>query len=248
MTSQNESGLPDEPDVPTGAAPEPESAAENDAPNTVPRESPHGLPHDAAQDGAPGGAHDAAHGPAAAGGEPDGSLDADAEAARERAAFDELVASFHSETAQDPVPRWPVAEDASESAADADAGRTSAASDAPAPAPRKITRVQRDLIYRDFSIVEPTDETTVDKYFPDEHFEPPEPPPIPEASGATKASWTVMVGGVLFLVANTLFAWETDTWMSWVAVGAVVGGFVSLVARMRPVRDDYDDPDNGAVV
>ena len=242
MTSQNESGLPDEPDVPTGAAPEPGSDAENDAPTTVPREPAHGVPHD----GAPGGAHDAAHDPAAAAGEPEGTLDA--EAARERAAFDELVASFHSETAPDPVPRWPVAEDASDSAADADAGRSSAASDTPAPAPRKITRVQRDLIYRDFSIVEPTDETTVDKYFPDEHFEPPEPPPIPEASGATKASWTLMVGGVLFLIAKTLFAWETDTWMSWVAVGAVVGGFVSLVARMRPVRDDYDDPDNGAVV
>jgi hypothetical protein len=236
MTSQNESGLPDEPEVPTGAVPEPESEAENDAPHTVPR--------DAARDAAAAAGQDAA---APAG--PDGPLDADAEAARERAAFDELVASFHSETAPDPVPRWPVAEDASESPADSDtdASRSSAASDT-APGSRKITRVQRDLIYRDFSIVEPTDETTVDKYFPEEHFEPPEPPPMPEASSATKASWTLLIGGVLFLIARTLFQWDTYPWTFWVAVGAVVGGFVSLVARMRPVRDDYDDPDNGAVV
>lgn len=147
------------------------------------------------------------------------AAEAEAEAARERAAFDELVASFHSETAPDPVPR-------------------------------KIIRhpvLNTDPVW-DQPIVEPTDETTVDKYFPNEHFEPPEPPPFPEASGATKASWTLLVGGVLFLVARTLLAWDTPPWTFWLAIGGVFGGIISLVARMRPDRDDDDDPDHGAVV
>jgi hypothetical protein len=147
------------------------------------------------------------------------AAESEAEAARERAAFDELVASFHSETAPDPVPR-------------------------------KIIRhpvLNPDPVW-DQPIIEPTDETTVDKYFASEHFEPPEPPPLPEASGATKASWTLLIGGVLFLVARTLLEWNTPPWTFWLAVGGVFGGIVSLVARMRPDRDDYDDPDHGAVV
>jgi hypothetical protein len=147
------------------------------------------------------------------------AAEAEAEAARERAVFDELVASFHTETAPDPVPR-------------------------------KIVRhpVLNPEPVLEQPIVEPSDETTVDKYFPSEHFEPPEPPPLPQTSGATKASWTLLLGGVLFLVSRTLFQWDTEAWTFWLAVSAVFGGIVSLVMRMQPERDDYDDPDNGAVV
>jgi hypothetical protein len=144
----------------------------------------------------------------------------EAEAARERAAFDELVASFHTETAPDPVPRRPLTD----------------------------LRPVTDLQVQWSSIEEPHDETTIDKYFPSEHFEPPEPPPLPETSGATKASWTLMIGGVLFLLARTIFELDTPPWMFWAAIGGVFGGIVSLVVRMRPDRDEFDDPDHGAVV
>ncbi len=141
-----------------------------------------------------------------------------AEAARERAVFDELVASFHTETAPDPVPR------------------------------RIIRHTVLNAPEWSEPIIEPSEETTVDKYFPSEHFEPPEPPPLPEASGATKASWTLLVGGVLFLLLRTLLGWETPPWMFWLALASILGGILSLFARMRPERDEYDDPDHGAVV
>jgi hypothetical protein len=164
--------------------------------------------------------------------EPEAPQDPEAEAARERAVFDELVAAFHSESAPDPVPRWPVVEDAAE-----------------APAGSRPERPPVNLdVHWDQPIVEPTDETTIDRYFPNEHFEPPDPPPLPEVSGATKASWTLLAGGVLFMLASTLLNWDTPRWAFWVALASAFGGIVSLVARMRPDRDEYDDPDNGAVV
>jgi hypothetical protein len=165
---------------------------------------------------------------------PDVPAAAEAEAARERAAFDELVASFHSETAPDPVPRWPVAEDAAEISIRARA---------------ELERERPPMIDLNLQpIVEPTDETTVDKYFEVEHFEPPEPPPFPEATSATKAFTTLVVGGVLFLLARTILNLDTPPWMFWMAVAGVFGGIIGLVVRMRPDRDDFDDPDHGAVI
>ena len=218
MTPANEPGLPvpEEPEpLQDSAEPQPEAVAdvEDGGSGSGAGDRDGGVRDGGVRDGGAGDADDPI---------PDAATraaESEAEAARERAAFDELVASFHSETAPDPVPR-------------------------------KIIRhpvLNTDPVW-DLPIIEPTDETTVDKYFPNEHFEPPEPPPLPEASGATKASWTLLVGGVLFLVARTLLEWETPPWMFWLAVGGVFGGIVSLVARMRPDRDDYDDPDHGAVV
>jgi|SRR5882672_11019700 len=224
MSPANEPGLPDEPDPVEDAA-----AAESAVTNAADAglgvdggrgvDSGHGIDSGGADDADRAGLDDR-----------DAVLDVDTaldsaareaeeQAARERAAFDELVASFHSESAPDPVPR-------------------------------KIIRhpvLNTDAGW-DHPIIEPTDETTVDKYFPNEHFEPPEPPPLPEASTATKASWTLLLGGVLFLVLRTLLGWQTEPWMFWLAVGGVFGGTVSLIARMRPDRDDFDDPDHGAVV
>ena len=142
--------------------------------------------------------------------------------AREREAFDELVASFHSETAPDPEPR-------------------------------KIIRypVLNQEPQWEPVVVEPTDELTVDPLdvidIIAEPFEQPDPP-LPETSAATRASWTLLVGGVLFLVAHTLFQWNTPEWLGWLAIIGICGGIVSLMVRMKPDRDDFDDPDNGAVV
>jgi hypothetical protein len=80
------------------------------------------------------------------------------------------------------------------------------------------------------------------------HFVPPEAPPLPSADGVTRAAWTGVVGGPLFLILATLFGWGADGIPGLLAVIAFVGGFITLVARMkdRPTLDESGD--DGAVV
>lgn len=146
--------------------------------------------------------------------------------ARERVEFEKLVAAFHSESAPDPQPKRPES-----------------------PAPRKIVRypVLDPRPEWNAEIVEPADETTADPLDHVEHYEPPDPP-LPQVGAATLASWTMLVGGVAFLVLHTLLQWQTPDYFGWLAVIGVFGGIITLVARMKPDRDEYDDPDNGAVV
>lgn len=147
--------------------------------------------------------------------------------ARERVEFDKLVVAFHGESAPDPQPNRP---------------------ETPA-APRKIVRypVLDPRPEWNAEIVEPTDETTADPLDHVEHYEPPDPP-LPQVAAATLASWTMLLGGVAFLVLHTLLKWNTPDYFGWLAIIGVFGGIITLVARMKPDRDEYDDPDNGAVV
>jgi hypothetical protein len=140
--------------------------------------------------------------------------------------FDKLVAAFHGDSAPDPQPKLPGT-----------------------AAPRKIVRypVLEPRPEWRAEILEPTDETTIDPLDHVEHYEQPDPP-LPQVGAATLASWVLIIGGVGFLVLHTLLQWQTDDYLSWLAVIGVFGGIVSLVARMKPDRDEYDDPDNGAVV
>ena len=153
----------------------------------------------------------------------------DERVARERVEFEKLVAAFHGESAPDPQPQGPQGPQT--------------------PAPRKIVRypVLDPRPEWHPEIVEPTDETTVDPLDHVEHYEPPDPP-LPQVGAATLASWTMLVGGVGFLVLHTLLKWQTPDYFGWLAIIGVFGGIISLVARMKPDRDEYDDPDNGAVV
>lgn len=146
--------------------------------------------------------------------------------ARERVEFDKLVAAFHGESAPDPQPHRPET-----------------------PGPRKIVRYPVLDPRPDWGqeIHEPTDETTADPLDYVEHYEQPDPP-LPQVAAATLASWTMLLGGVAFLVLHTLLKWETPEYMGWLAVIGVFGGIITLVMRMKPDRDEYDDPDNGAVV
>ena len=80
---------------------------------------------------------------------------------------------------------------------------------------------------------------------PDEGgYDPPEPPPIPRPQDAVgRFSWAALLGGpVVVIVANVL---NWDRWLAGVGVALTIGGFVSLVARMK---DREDDGSNGAVV
>ncbi|MEU9703275.1 hypothetical protein [Streptomyces sp. NPDC047981] len=82
------------------------------------------------------------------------------------------------------------------------------------------------------------------------HFVPPEPPPLPEADATTKFAWLGVVGGPVLLLLAVLLQWDMTWWLTTVCVGGFLGGFATLIARMKHDDDDdgYDDPGRGAVV
>ncbi len=81
---------------------------------------------------------------------------------------------------------------------------------------------------------------------PDEHYQPPEPPPLPRGDLAGQLAWAGLLLGPAFLLFAALF-WR-DVGQLWIAVAAAafVGGFVALVVRLPATRGDDDD--DGAVV
>lgn len=77
----------------------------------------------------------------------------------------------------------------------------------------------------------------------DEGYEPPHPPPIPRPADAIgRFSWAAALGGPLLVLLVTVLGW--DRWLANLGVLATVGGFVSLVWRMK----ERDDDDDGAVI
>ncbi|WP_405410316.1 hypothetical protein [Streptomyces decoyicus] len=81
------------------------------------------------------------------------------------------------------------------------------------------------------------------------HFTPPEPPPLPEADVTTKFAWLAVIGGPMLLVAMVLLQQPVTWWITVLGIGGFLGGFATLVARMK--KDDEDDndlPGSGAVV
>jgi hypothetical protein len=186
-----------------------------------------GAAADTTPDTAPDAPEPSEHEPADPAGHPETEEE---RVARERVEFDKLVAAFHGESAPDPQPDRPQSQD-------------------PGPGPRKIVRypVLDPRPEWPSEILEPTDETTADPLDHVEHYEQPDPP-LPQVAAATLASWTMLLGGVCFLVLHTLLKWQTPEYLGWLAVIGVFGGIITLVMRMKPDRDEYDDPDNGAVV
>ncbi|MFD9691744.1 hypothetical protein [Kitasatospora sp. NPDC059088] len=93
---------------------------------------------------------------------------------------------------------------------------------------------------RDFELAEDTDEG---------HFVPPEPPPLPAADATAKFAWLAVLGGPALLLIDAVVWREISGWPAWVGVTAFLGGFVTLVARMKDRdEDEPEDPDHGAVV
>ncbi|MFH8380879.1 hypothetical protein ACH4E7_08045 [Kitasatospora sp. NPDC018058] len=93
---------------------------------------------------------------------------------------------------------------------------------------------------RDFELAEETDEG---------HYVPPEPPPLPAADVTTKFAWLAVLGGPALLLIDAVVWREISGWPAWVGITAFLGGFVTLVARMKDRdEDEPEDPDHGAVV
>lgn len=91
-------------------------------------------------------------------------------------------------------------------------------------------------------------ETTVTPTYDDDHFVPPDPPPLPPAHPVTKYGWTALLGGLALLLLPKLFGYEISSTLALLAIAGIIGGFVTLVLRMKDSRSPDDDPDDGAVV
>ncbi|MGH8776432.1 MAG: hypothetical protein ACRDWI_15130 [Jiangellaceae bacterium] len=128
----------------------------------------------------------------------------------------DLVESFNAPPGTD-EPQWPAAEDVGPD----DSGAEEPVADAPAP----TQALAEDA---------------------DDHFVPPPPPPLPRGDRVSRLAWIAVLGVPVFLVLAVAVGWRLSSWLSALAVGVLIGGFATLVARMRG-RDPYD-PDDGAVV
>ena len=132
-----------------------------------------------------------------------------------------LVAGYDTPSADD-VPRWPAAEDV-------DRPHTETVVIPAVPPP---------------STAPPAPPVVAE----DDHFEPPPPPPIPVPDTLGRFAWAAVLGGPLFLLVATVAGLDASGWPGFFALAAFMGGFVTLVARMkdRPPTDLGDD--DGAVV
>ena len=80
----------------------------------------------------------------------------------------------------------------------------------------------------------------------DGHFVPPTPPPLPQTDPITRLAWGGLLGGPLLILIATMFGFSLEPWIVLLAIAAFLGGFVTLVARMRDRKPEgWDD---GAVV
>ncbi|MEV4438595.1 hypothetical protein AB0K09_06150 [Streptomyces sp. NPDC049577] len=99
---------------------------------------------------------------------------------------------------------------------------------------------------RDWSTPAPPEGTDADD---DEgHFVPPEPPPLPTGDVTSRFAWIAVLGGPLLLLIMVLLRQELTWWVTTLGVGGFLGGFATLVLRMRDDDEDDDDPGRGAVV
>jgi len=80
----------------------------------------------------------------------------------------------------------------------------------------------------------------------EEHFVPPPPPPLPRPEPPRLLAWLGLFGVPTFVLVCLLTSLDLPTWLGLILMVWFVGGFVYLVASMRPgAGDDFDD---GAVL
>lgn len=99
---------------------------------------------------------------------------------------------------------------------------------------------------RDHTVPEPSEDDFDED--DDGHFVPPEPPPLPTADTTAKFAWLGVVGGPVLLLLAVLLGWDMTWWLTTLGIGGFLGGFATLVTRMRTDDDEDDDPGRGAVV
>ncbi|MFJ5924103.1 hypothetical protein ACIQF6_16050 [Kitasatospora sp. NPDC092948] len=155
--------------------------------------------------------------------------------AEQDAIFAELVGRF-DEPVDAAEHDWPEAENVRERPRrpGAPTGPTGLGDFAPRPVPRPVEGP------RDYTVAEDEEEG---------HFVPPEPPPLPAADTTAKFAWLAVLGGPALLLFDAVVWREVSGWPAWVGVIAFLGGFGTLVSRMKDRDDDEpEDPNGGAVV
>ncbi|MEV5507030.1 hypothetical protein [Streptomyces orinoci] len=163
--------------------------------------------------------------------------DRDREPLDEDAAWAQLVASY----GEQPDPEkghWPAT------------GSEEPSPPAPAARPGSFIVYAPGVGPRDWQAAEPADSAdSADSAEDDEgHFIPPEPPPLPTGDVTSRFAWLAVLGGPLLLLLMVLLQQELTWWMVTVGVGGFLGGFATLIVRMKDGEDDEEDPGRGAVV
>ncbi len=145
-----------------------------------------------------------------------------------------IVATFQAEPSD--APAWPAAEGLGTEGPTA--GRLVRPA-GPAQPSSSAGNSPGDAGDEDFEDTEPDD---------DEHYVPPVPPPVPQPHPVTRWAALAVIGGLAVLILPTVFSDPVGPGLALLAVLAVVGGFGTLVARMRDDPPTDSGPDDGAVV
>jgi hypothetical protein len=76
----------------------------------------------------------------------------------------------------------------------------------------------------------------------EEHFVPPPPPPLPKPAPARLLAWIGLFGVPMFVLVALVTGLALPSWLDLLLMVWFVGGFVFLVASMRPgPGEDHDD-------
>jgi hypothetical protein len=82
----------------------------------------------------------------------------------------------------------------------------------------------------------------------EDHFVPPDPPLVPLDNPITRYGWIALLGGCLLLLIPALIGRELGSGWLLVAMAGIIGGFITLVMRMKDSPPTDSGPDDGAVV
>jgi hypothetical protein len=172
------------------------------------------------------------------------------------AQWNRIVAGFYADTAT--TPSWPAAEDIPDWAPGGDPEGTAAGrpgTDSGYPPPGRTLPSAADI--SGISVSRPPDEPSLldglDAFGaglpdgPEEGYTPPPPPPLPHVSPYSVAAVLAILAGCLLLVFPDLLPIGHGMTVL-LGFAGILGGFVTLVWRLRPGDDEDDDPDDGAVV
>ncbi|MDR0593762.1 MAG: hypothetical protein LBG60_11005 [Bifidobacteriaceae bacterium] len=81
----------------------------------------------------------------------------------------------------------------------------------------------------------------------DEHFEPPDPPPVLGGDPVVVLGWIGLAGGLAVVFAWAMFGALVPAWLARGGLLAIAAGTAALIWKM-PHRRDPDDTDDGARV
>jgi hypothetical protein len=158
------------------------------------------------------------------------------ERSTEDAEWKSLVEQFNAPSApghdggETPVPRWPASEDVDEKY-------------------EPLIDVPAGLIVGDDDEDKDEKDTPPAKRAddPHDHFVPPEPPRGPRLDWISRIAWLGLIGGPLLLILAAVLDFGTGR-ITTIAVVGFIGGFLTLVIRMKDRLPQDDTPDDGAVV